>query len=119
MLKNLIVYGKAGTGKTTYLIELIQKALKENPNLKIRVYEEYPEIEGNITNVISINNLSEKLDLFVYTCNCYKNDLDLMKTACRMNIPVWIEICGDDREVEKLKVTLGNLKDFETKLCAG
>lgn len=113
--KYMIIYGKTASGKTTQIIRLLKFLLSKNPELRIGVYEHFPEIKNTIPSVISVDSFSnpeqtlKKLDLFICMCDYHQ----LFKTAYENSIPVWAEFTlVDVAEYENLKKHLPCLKDF-------
>ena len=107
-LNNYIIYGTAATGKTTKLIRMIKALLRANPELKIGVCEKEPEIKSDIPVILSVQKPSADLDLFVCTY-----DYHMIEVAYNMGIPVWCEICGDEKKIATATQNLPCLKDFE------
>ena len=111
-IENTIVIGNIGSGKTTKLINMLKDLLVENPNLKIGVSEEIPEIENSVPEVISTKTLSSNLDLFVCT-----HDFYLVNVANSMNIPVWCEIYGDEKVVARMEENVPGIEKFKRIYC--
>lgn len=122
MNKNILFYGKSFSGKTTAIIGNLKLCLEQCPNLKIGVWERYPEIKSQISEVIKVDNpypaLVEAFDLFVVAGGIgIVEEREIITGAIHRNVPVWYEVCASREKLEGLYKVIPCLKEFEKVEC--
>lgn len=91
-INSKIFTGTVGNGKTTNIINELQKLIEEYPDIKIYVYEEYPEISSEFQNGNIRDILSEEIDLVIIGATTeYNIPLELIKPYI-FRCPIWLEL---------------------------
>lgn len=123
-INSKIFTGTVGNGKTTNIINELQKLIEEYPDIKIYVFEEYPEISSKFQNGNIRDILSKEIDLVIIsTSREYNIPLDLIKPYI-YSCPIWLElntkmnidIHKSSMKEESIRIEMV-LFDFDDTLC--
>ena len=90
-INSKIFTGKVGGGKTTEIIDELERVINKSPQIKIYVYEEQPEIKKAINKKNIVNKLEYDTDLIVIG-QCENLPMEAIRSRI-YDKPIWLELC--------------------------
>lgn len=90
-INSKIFTGKVGGGKTTEIIDELERVISKRPQIKIYVYEEQPEIKKAINKKNIVNKLEYDTDLIVIG-QCENLPMEAIRSWI-YDKPIWLELC--------------------------
>lgn len=90
-INSKIFTGKVGGGKTTEIIDELERVISKRPQIKIYVYEEQPEIKKAINKKNIVNKLEYDTDLIVIG-QCENLPMEAIRSRI-YDKPIWLELC--------------------------